>query len=127
SRRLAAVSPASESILVYELESSKAVRKLPLKAYALSSVRFSPDAKHLAGGDRDGVIHIWELSSGREVQTLQPLVSSLPYEFAYSPDGKRLVSLHYKERVLITLDVAQGTVVWRVTFPQVSTMTLSLA
>lgn len=64
--------------------------KLPSqKALALA---FSPDFKYLAAGDRDGVIHIIDASSGVVVRRLAPPHVGFVYALAFDPDSGHLIS-----------------------------------
>ncbi len=56
-----------------------------------SSVAFSPRGQLLASGGDDGVVRLWELSTGRERQHLQGHTDSVR-SIAFSPDGNTLAS-----------------------------------
>ncbi|WP_293332349.1 NACHT domain-containing protein [Microcoleus sp. CAWBG58] len=62
------------------------------------SVIFSPDGKLLATGDTDGVVRLWEPSSGREILTCKGH-SNVVESVAFSPDGKILVSGSYDKTI----------------------------
>jgi WD40 repeat protein len=54
------------------------------------SFSFSPDNRTVAGAERDGAVHLWDVATGRELR-------SLPHErgvwsVAFAPDGKTLAS-----------------------------------
>jgi WD40 repeat protein len=63
-------------------------------------VAFSPDGKYIASSGTDGNVYIWEVSSGREIARLSPLLKHdiSPYlsysalSVAFSPDSKYVVS-----------------------------------
>jgi WD40 repeat protein len=58
---------------------------------APSSLSFSPDGRHLAGGDYHGTVYLWDPSTGKVVRRLlghQDRVRAV----AFSPDGKLLLS-----------------------------------
>jgi WD40 repeat protein/class 3 adenylate cyclase len=55
-----------------------------------SSIAFSPDGNRLAAGADDFNVHLWDVSTGREVAKLKAK-SYLPH-VAFSPDGKKLVA-----------------------------------
>jgi serine/threonine protein kinase/WD40 repeat protein len=56
----------------------------------VQAVAWSPDAKHLASGDRQGMVKVWNLADDKELfqVQLQPGVIAL----AWSPDGKHLAA-----------------------------------
>lgn len=57
------------------------------------SIRFSPDGRFLAsGGYSDGKIMIWEVSTGKLMQTLTEPESRQIRSLDYSPDGRYIVS-----------------------------------
>jgi len=55
------------------------------------SVSFSPDGKTLATGSEDKTVKLWDVASGREVQTLQGH-SNWVLSVSFSPDGKTLAT-----------------------------------
>ncbi len=74
----------------------RGVRRPPL-----NRVAFAPDGKHLAAGDSNGVIHLWNLATGKHVATLAQVAGLPPSEklrgvtaLTFSPDGKYLVCGH---------------------------------
>jgi WD40 repeat protein len=54
-------------------------------------VAFSPDGRYLASGSWDSTVKIWDVESGKEVQTLRGHAGFI-YGLAFSPDGQRLAS-----------------------------------
>jgi WD40 repeat protein len=55
------------------------------------SVAFSPDGKLLASGSEDDTVKLWDVASGRELQTLRGHAGNVS-SVAFSPDGKLLAS-----------------------------------
>jgi hypothetical protein len=55
------------------------------------SVVFSPDGQHLASGDGEGILKVWDARTGKETLSLKPhtRVTSV----VFSPDSKRLASV----------------------------------
>ncbi|MEG3862694.1 eIF2A-related protein [Microcoleus sp. herbarium12] len=62
------------------------------------SVIFSPDGKLLATGDTDGVVRLWEASSGREILTCKGH-TNVVQSVAFSPDGEILASGSYENTI----------------------------
>ncbi len=76
----------------------------------ICSLKWSPDGKYLAWGGRGHSISIWEISTGKEVQTLTwPETDRWPFvrSISWSPDGTRLASAANDGSVRIW-DVARG-------------------
>jgi hypothetical protein len=55
------------------------------------SVAFSPDGKHLATGDSDNEIRLWQVTNGKQLFTFKGHTSWV-WSIAWSPDGQILVS-----------------------------------
>lgn len=91
-------------INVWDVENGTELRTLSDDAYLGGNLVFSPDGKTLAAGVQNGtdgtVIKLWDLGSGRVLQTLE----GSPLEF--SPDGKILASS--KAKTIKLWDVKTG-------------------
>ncbi|MEG5035371.1 WD40 domain-containing protein [Microcoleus sp. AT3-D2] len=70
------------------------------------SVIFSPDGKLLATGDSDGVVRLWEASTGREILTCKGHTNVVE-SVAFSPDGEILASGSYDKTIKLW-DVKSG-------------------
>ncbi|MEG3920877.1 NACHT domain-containing protein [Microcoleus sp. T3_A4] len=73
---------------------------------SVRSVIFSPDGKLLATGDSDGVVRLWEASSGREILTCKGHTNVVE-SVAFSPDGEILASASY-DKIIKLWDVQTG-------------------
>ncbi|MEG4285805.1 NACHT domain-containing protein [Microcoleus sp. A006_D1] len=73
---------------------------------SVRSVIFSPDGKLLATGDSDGVVRLWEASSGREILTCKGHTNVVE-SVAFSPDGEILASGSY-DKIIKLWDVQTG-------------------
>ncbi len=67
------------------------VRSLEGNADWVNAVSFSPDGQYALSGAPNNTIKLWEVVTGREIQTFQSLTEQ-PISVALSPDGERLVS-----------------------------------
>ncbi|MEG4243205.1 NACHT domain-containing protein [Microcoleus sp. MON2_D6] len=73
---------------------------------SVRSVIFSPDGKLLATGDSDGVVRLWEASSGREILTCKGHTNVVE-SVTFSPDGEILASGSYDKTIKLW-DVKSG-------------------
>ena len=80
----------SIGIWLYDAHSGKELDLLnPMKR--ILSISFSPDGATLAGGSRNGTIHLWDITTGKEIKTLMGHTNDV-ISLAFSPDGTTLVS-----------------------------------
>lgn len=59
----------------------------------IKALAFAPDGKMLASGDNDGIIRLWDTSTGNQTVNFS---SDLNTALAFSADGKTLASIHNK-------------------------------
>ena len=71
----------------------------------VTSVTFSPDGKMLASGDHEGVIRLWDISTGehRQIRTPHKSVNVV----AFSPDGRTIMGRHDKDFRLWNIETGQ--------------------
>ena len=80
----------SIGIWLYDAHSAEALDLLnPMKA--VLSISFSPDGATLAGGSRNGTIHLWDASTGKEIKTLIGHNDRI-VGVAFNPNGRTLAS-----------------------------------
>ena len=77
---------------VYDAQTGKEVfPALPVGLTAVTLQVFSPDGKHLAAVGRDGLLRVYDVQTGQQVQALA--VSPANPLLLFSPDGTRLAAL----------------------------------
>jgi WD40 repeat protein len=57
-----------------------------------SSVAFSPDGRFLLSGGTDGLLHLWDLATGKELKRLAGHTAAIFHGVTFSADGKRALS-----------------------------------
>src|SRR5262249_55902145 len=63
-------------------------------------VAFSPDGRRLASGSQEGLVTVWDASTGKEGLTLRGHAGAVP-TVAFNPDSKRLASASHDHVVKI--------------------------
>jgi WD40 repeat protein len=91
----AASSGAAQGPLILQLDASVApapdARLTKSKhgfMHGVTSVAFSPDAQRIAGASEDGILKVWDASSGKEALNLHDVS-----RVAFSPDVRRIVGV----------------------------------
>ena len=85
------VSPlAFGTTMVWDAVSGTTLATLDSRTTLVNGVAFSPDGRLLATTGNDGLIHLWNVSSGQQLATRSHDGSS--FGVGFSPDGRRLAS-----------------------------------
>lgn len=71
----------------------------------VNSVAFSPDGHYIASGSCDDTIHLWDVSSGREVSKLKGHASEFD-SVVFSPDG-RYIAAGTEDGIICIWDVSE--------------------
>src|SRR5262249_35123391 len=103
--------------------------KHPKDGYSLSvnSVAFSPDGRTLATLDRNLIVKLWDVSTGRELRKLNEYtgVSTGSNAMAYSPDGVMLATIVREGVVLWNLVTSQKEIILKGHAQPVTTLAFS--
>ena len=107
--KLAVTSGGNMDVRLWNLETGKEVRKFG-NSGTFTHVCFSPDGKRLAGGFfHKGFmgLRIWDVGSGGELLGEPVARPEWPTFVAFSPDGKRIVTIN-SDRTMWILDATSG-------------------
>ncbi len=88
--RLLAV-PCGRDILLFETRAGTLYRTLSGPTDPVFRPAFSPDGRRLAAGAENGIVHVWDVASGRLELTLREHKRTI-WTTAFDPTGKRLLS-----------------------------------
>ena len=81
----------SGAVQLWDAATSKLIRTINTSAYWVSSIQFSPDSGKIAVGGAtsayDGVVEIWQTSTGDKLAALGTVANFGPMVVAFSPDG----------------------------------------
>jgi WD40 repeat protein/DNA-binding SARP family transcriptional activator len=81
----------AEEALHGALQASRVEKTLPMPGPAVAAV-FSPDGRRLAGASSDGVVIVWDTTTGLPVFSVTPQFGASRLALAFSPDGSRLAT-----------------------------------
>ena len=102
-RRLAATGRVDSTVRIWDLANGKPLHTLkisqrqPSKCYTdgspcrVSSISFSPDSSRLVTGSEDSITRVWDVSSGKLLQTF-PLNWGYITAVGFSPDGTHVLN-----------------------------------
>src|SRR5262249_7111383 len=79
-------------IFLWEAGTGNEIRKLPTGPYGAFSPAFSPDGKILAAGGMDNRVRLWNVASGKELNSQHGGHQAAIGQVAFSPDGKTLAT-----------------------------------
>ena len=74
----------------------------------VARVAFSPDGLHLASGELNGNVTVWDARTGTKLHTLRAAHDYQVLALAFSPDGSRLASGGRQDRRVRVWDVSNG-------------------
>ncbi len=125
------VSLSRDTIILWDVSSSRAPKALGVPLTGIDAVHFSPNGKTLASGSEDQTVRLWDISNPRSPKALGLLTGhTFPrHSVAFSPDGKILASGSWGTGMECTLDVmipliyrctqsGSETLLWDVSNPQ---------
>jgi WD40 repeat protein len=114
---IAAICAAAISSLAEPAAAQNAVRAVPTistgHTQGVDRLAFSPDGRQLASGAGDSLTKVWDVASGRMLQSLSGMTESIDH-LAYSADGRRIVA---GKSILKTWDAETGAPLWTLNPP----------
>jgi len=104
-------------VTLFNMQSNSEVRKFEGLKEFIWAAAITPDKKYVMAADQNGLLKVWDVESGREVQSFQtgPISSDTRVyvrggssrEAAFSPDGTRF-ALKNAENYIQVWDIASG-------------------
>jgi WD40 repeat protein len=99
----------SDPVYLWDAESGKQVQTYKGHKRDVTTVVFTTDGKRLLTAGLDGMLIVWEVETGKELQRLGKGVGSgVFYHAALSPDGKRALTAGYSDRTVRLWDLEKG-------------------
>jgi len=78
-------------IVLWDLGTGKAVRRLIGHSWTVWCVEFSPDGRTVLSASEDGTLALWDVNTGRQIRALTEHTAGV-LTVAFSPDGKAVLS-----------------------------------
>lgn len=98
----------SDGLSLWQAATGRA--RLKIKQDRWCSFTFSPDGKILAAAEGpNGIVHLWELATGKEILKFQTSDNSYTWNIAFSPDGRTLGLLRRYDHMVCFWNVAART------------------
>src|SRR5262245_53500873 len=79
-------------LFVTQAAQVKEIRRFGGPQQEVNALTFSPNGKTLASSGSDGVLHLWDIVTGKELRTIAG-EGIQPWSLAFSPDGKWLTGV----------------------------------
>ena len=95
----------SIGVSIYDYKTLEFQKQLDTRSW-VSAIKFSPDGKLIAVGDRDGLIRMWETSNWQEIASYSGHSQGI-INLAFAPDGTRFASIGM-ENTLIQWEIDSG-------------------
>jgi WD40 repeat protein len=81
-----------KTVRLWDVHTGRCVRLLNGCAEGINCVEISPSGRYAAGADYGGVIHLWDLGSGKKIKELRTERQHIIHSLSYSSCGTALAS-----------------------------------
>jgi transcription initiation factor TFIID subunit 5 len=81
-----------KTVRLWDVHTGRCVRLLNGCAEGINCVEISPSGRYAAGADYGGVIHLWDLGSGKKIKELRTEQQHIIHSLSYSSCGTALAS-----------------------------------
>ena len=99
------------SLILWDYESGRPLRRLESHRNTVSGVAFSPDGRQALSGSYDGTLILWDLDTGEKIRQMEGHTSGVQ-GLDISSDGRQALSCDWAGMILLW-DLSSGTVVRR--------------
>ncbi len=84
-----------DTVVFWETGTGKLLRRVRLQnnRFGVTRLDFSPDGRQLLTKGTDGIVHLWNPTTGEELQQF-PSTGNISWSYAFAPDGKTLITGH---------------------------------